>query len=121
MSISPFVLPFLPGGWLGYAEARLDIARGHLALRSHGMPAVWRPDYAALLRDRYGIQIGNKSGGCIVSYFQKTFNEAYNSLQREAIIQRFGRDVTIECAAEARAAWEKRSATPAAATAAETK
>ena len=38
----------------GTLAARFDVARGHYEVHSFGLPAKWRPDYARLLRERYG-------------------------------------------------------------------
>ena len=104
----------LVGWWLsasarGYFVARFDVARGHYEVQSFGLPAAWRPDYARLLRERYGIE-HRTVAGCVVSESLVSYVSAYNGVTKAAAERKFGRDVFAECAADARKAWEARSA-----------
>ena len=92
----------------GYVVARFDVARGHYDVQSFGLPAKWRPDYARLLRERYGIE-HHTVAGCVVSESLVSYVSAYNAVTKTAAERKFGRDVFAECAADARKAWEERS------------
>lgn len=110
---SPILLPVsmeLPlGGPIGRLAARYDVSKGHYELKTHGLLAIWRKDYAILLNDRYGVHL-KTTAGCIVTGFQVSYDNGYNSVQQAAIIHKFGRDVNRECADDARAAWDKKHA-----------
>ncbi|EEF59911.1 hypothetical protein [Pedosphaera parvula] len=106
------VVAFMVAWWLsasarGYLVARFDVARGHYEVQGFGLPAKWRPDYARLLRERYGIE-HHTVAGCVVSDSLVSYVGAYNSVTKTAAQRKFGRDVFAECAVDARKAWEER-------------
>ena len=41
----------------GRLTARYDVWRGHYVLLAYGLPPAWRPQYAQLLQERYGIEV----------------------------------------------------------------
>jgi hypothetical protein len=103
-----FIAWWLSASVRGYVVARFDVARGHYEVQSFGLPARWSPDYARLLRERYGIE-HRTVAGCVVSESLVSYVSAYNSVTKAAAEHKFGRDVFAECAADARKAWEERN------------
>ena len=53
------------GSIRGELVARFDLARGHYIILALGYPPHWRPEYARLLRERYGIE-ERFVAGCMV-------------------------------------------------------
>jgi hypothetical protein len=80
----------------GMLMARIDVARGHFAIRSHGYPPHWMPQYARLLRDRYDVHF--YGGGCMVFLTEDQYDDGYNAVSKPAIARRFGPGVFKECA-----------------------
>jgi len=101
------LVAWLPIAYLrGYLVAKFDVAHGHFEVQSFGLPARWRPDYARLLRDRYGIE-HRTVAGCVVSGSLLSYVSAYNSVSKAAARRKFGHDVFAECVADARKAHEE--------------
>jgi hypothetical protein len=50
----------------GEMVARYDISRGHYEVQGYGLPVPWRPEYARLLQERYGVKFRTVAL-CIVS------------------------------------------------------
>jgi hypothetical protein len=94
----------------GHLTARFDIARGHYELLSYGLPPPWRPEYARLLHERYGIEFRSVAG-CVVSQSLVSYVGAYDDESTAAAIQKFGHDVFQETAAEACTSWETAATT----------
>jgi hypothetical protein len=46
-------------------------------------------------------------GGCVVSWELRNYVAGYNEVSKPLIEKRFGKGIFKECAAEARAAWER--------------
>ena len=88
----------------GHAAASRDLSRGHYEVKTIGFVGLWREDYAAILRDRYGVQL-SVGAGCLASRSRVSYCKAYNAVQRPTIIAHFGRDIFRESRDEARAAW----------------
>jgi hypothetical protein len=105
------------GGWgwefsaslRGRAAAHFDVARGRYQILGYGLPAAWQPEYAWLLRQRYGIEY-RAVAGCIVSRSLVDYVDGYDSVSAAAAKRRFGRDVFRECSADASMHWEHRAA-----------
>ena len=85
----------------GELAAHLDIARGRYELLGYGLPPFTRPEYARLLRERYGIEY-HAVAGCVVSWDQMEFVEGYDSVSTSAAKRKFGHDVFKECEEDAR-------------------
>jgi hypothetical protein len=88
----------------GELVARFDLARGRYEVLGYGYPVPWRPEYARLLRERYGIKF-RAVAGCIVSESLSSYVHAYNALSEAASTRKFGHNVFKECADEASKGW----------------
>jgi hypothetical protein len=84
----------------GRMAARSDIRRGHYRILSYGLPPSWLPDYARLLKERYGVEL-RPVAGCIVSHGLISYVDSYDEISAAAIIRKFGRDVFKECEEDA--------------------
>ena len=93
----------------GRIAAHVDVARGHYRTLGYGLPVSWLPEYARLLRGRYGIEY-RAVAGCIVSQSLIAYVEAYDAVSSAAAKNRFRHDVFRECAEDARTGWERRMA-----------
>jgi hypothetical protein len=65
------LVALVPAWWLsaplrGYLTAEFDLLRGTYAVLGYGLSPSWRPEYARLLRERYGVQY-RPVAGCVVS------------------------------------------------------
>jgi hypothetical protein len=89
----------------GEMVARYDISRGHNEVLGYGLPVPWRPEYARLLHERYGVKFRTVAL-CIVSTTLVAYVDSYNRVSAEAVKRRFGHDVFKECSEEARKKWE---------------
>ena len=88
----------------GQLVASFDVARGHYEVLSAGLKAEWSPEYAHLLRERYGIRVRGVAG-CIMSGPLSAYLGGYNSVSVGAANRKFGRDVFRECADDASRNW----------------
>jgi hypothetical protein len=88
----------------GRVAARFDIMRGRYEILSVGLPVVWRPESARLLRERYGIE-EQVVAGCIVSPSLLAYVEGYNRVSMNAANRKFGHDVFQENVREASRNW----------------
>lgn len=86
--------------------ARYDISRGHYEVLGYGLPVPWRPEYARLLQERYGVKF-RAVAGCIVSTGLVTYVDSYDRASAEAVNRKFGHDVFKECSDEARKKWQE--------------
>jgi hypothetical protein len=93
----------------GYWAARLDLRRGQYILLAYGLPWPWRPEYAKLFRERYGIEV-RAVALCIVSETLRSYVDSYDEVIASATNQRFGHDVFKECAEAASKNWELQKA-----------
>ena len=89
----------------GYWTARLDLRRGQYILLACGLPSPWRPEYAQLLRERYGIEV-HTVALCIISETQRSYIDSYDEVSAAAANRKFGHDVFKECAEAASKNWE---------------
>jgi hypothetical protein len=89
----------------GRLSARFDVWRGHYGVLLYGLPGPWRPEYAKLLRERYGIEI-DTIALCIVSETSRAYADSYNQVSAAAVNRKFGHDVFKECAETASKNWE---------------
>ena len=98
-------MALVPAWWLsaplrGYLTAEFDLLRGTYALLGYGLSPSWRPEYARLLRERYGVQY-RPVAGCVVSQDLVWYVGAYNRVTMAAATHRFGHDIFKETADEA--------------------
>jgi hypothetical protein len=89
----------------GRLAAHFDVWRGHYIVLAYGLPSPWRPRYAQLLRDRYGIEVRTVAS-CIVSKTLRDYADSYDAVSGAAANQKFRRDVFKESAEVARSEWE---------------
>ena len=89
----------------GRLAAQFDLIRGHYEVLAFGLPTPWRPEYARLLRERYGIE-ERVVAGCVVSQSLVAYVESYNRTSMRAANRRFGRDVFEESVADASRNWQ---------------
>jgi hypothetical protein len=93
----------------GQLTARFDVGRGHYRVLTFGLPPSWHPEYARLLRERYGIEVKTVAG-CVVSQALISYVDSYDEVSTAAAIRKFGHDIFKESAEEARKNWEPRAA-----------
>jgi hypothetical protein len=93
----------------GRMAARSDVRHGHYKILSYGLPPSWLPEYARLLRERYGVEL-RPVAGCIVSDGLVSYVDSYDEVSAAAVIRKFGRDVFKECEGDARRSFEHRVA-----------
>lgn len=97
-------------GWRFSAYPRGMIAgwgaglRGHNEIKVFGLPPPWYGEYTQLIRERYGVEINTV--GDVVTRDSVWYADGYNSVARQRIRARFGKDIFAECAQEARTTWE---------------
>jgi hypothetical protein len=89
----------------GRLSAHFDLWRGHYIVLAYGLPSPWRPKYAHLLRERYGIEV-HTVALCIVSETLRSYADSYNEVSAAAANRNFGHDVFKECAEVASKNWE---------------
>jgi hypothetical protein len=90
----------------GRLAAKFDLAVGNHKILAAGMPVFWRPEYAQLLKTRYGIEY-RQVALCIVSESEIAYVRAYDDVSEAAATRRFHRDVVKQCYEEARNHWEQ--------------
>lgn len=90
----------------GELVAHYDISRRHYEVQGYGLPVPWRPEYARLLHERYGVNFRTVAL-CIVSTTLVAYVDSYNKVSTEAVNRKFGHDVFKECSEEARNSWEQ--------------
>ena len=90
----------------GYIVAQYDTMTGHYEVQSFGLPAEWRPIYARILKNKYGVQ-HRVVAGCEVTPWLVGYVRAYNQVSKEKINRKYGRDIFKECAALAEAEYGK--------------
>jgi hypothetical protein len=89
----------------GLLMARLDHARGRYEVQVYGMTGPATFEYAALLRERYGVRL-RFVGGCVVPDEVRWYAQGYNAVSRPLLLEKYGKDIFAECAAAAEAAWK---------------
>jgi hypothetical protein len=89
----------------GFLSAYIDAARGHYRLLTYGLPVPWLPEYAALLRERYGVEV-HAVAGCVVSQSLISYVGNYNRVSTAATNRRYGHDVFKECENDAQTKWD---------------
>jgi hypothetical protein len=94
------------GSFRGGLVARYDISRGNYEVLGYGLPVAWRPEYARLLAQRYGVRF-HSVAGCVVSPGLVAYVDAYDKASASAINQKFGHDIFEECSREARENWQQ--------------
>ena len=101
-------------GWIaapirGSLSAHIDVARGHYKLLTYGLPVSWLPEYAALLRERYGVEV-HAVAGCVVSLSLISYVRNYDRISMAATNRRYGHDVFKECEEDAVTQWGRTKA-----------
>ena len=91
----------------GKAQARRDLSAGKMVLRTYGKAAKWRDAYAELLLNRYKVELQSVAGE-EVSERQREETHGYNSVMKEAIRSRYGKDFLDAVVEEAKEAHLKR-------------
>ena len=89
----------------GNLAAHYDTARGNYRILNFGLPPAWLPEYARLLRERYGIEL-KAVAGCVVSGQLVSYVEAYDKVIATAARRKYGHDIFKECAQEAEKNWK---------------
>jgi hypothetical protein len=98
----------------GHFAAKYDVDHGRYELQTFGLPPPWFQDDAALLQQRYAVNV-RPVAGCMVSESQVSYVEAYNDVMAAAANRKYGHDIFVECRADARKAYAQRqSSQPAA-------
>jgi hypothetical protein len=77
--------------------ARFDTRHGHYILMTYGLPTASRPEFARLLKERYGIEV-RAVAGCLVSENLRSYVDSYDEVSIVAANQKFGHDVFKESA-----------------------
>jgi hypothetical protein len=90
----------------GQLTARIDVARGQYKILTFGLPSADRPQYATLLRQRYGVEM-KVVAGCVVTPSLLDYVAAYNNVSGNAIKHKFGHDVFQEIHDEVKKSWEQ--------------
>jgi hypothetical protein len=96
------------GALRGKAAAHLDIARGRYRVLIFGLRRSWEPEYARLLRDRYGVEL-KPVAGCIVSQGLIWYVDGYDKVSTAAVIRKYGHDIFEESERGARKTWGLRA------------
>lgn len=63
----------------GRMAARFDLRRGRYKILSYGLPPLWLPEYARLLKERYGVEL-HPVAGCIVSKTLFSYVDSYDDV-----------------------------------------
>jgi hypothetical protein len=84
----------------GRIAARIDLRSGHYKILVYGLPPADRPEFARLLRERYGIEM-EAVASCTVSEPLLSYADAYNEVSIAAANHKFGRGVFEESEEEA--------------------
>jgi len=92
----------------GRIAAHIDVARGHYKILGYGLPVVWQPAYARILKERYGIEYEGVAG-CIVSDSLVSYVEGYDAVSTHAANRKFGSDIFRKASDEAKLEWESQS------------
>ena len=90
-----FLLWYVAAYPRGFVEAQIDLARGHYAVKTAGLPARYYGQAQMKLRDRYGISL-EAEAGCEVTPWLEWYMDGYNGVSRRAIRDKFG-DVVKQC------------------------
>ena len=89
----------------GRLMAQFDVLRGRYEVLAVGKPAASRPEFARLLRERYGIEL-RVVAGCGVTDSLLAYVDGYNTVSASAANRRFGHNVFEEVAIDARRNWK---------------
>jgi hypothetical protein len=84
----------------GRADAEKDLRNNVLAIERFGLPAVWDPEYSAILQEKYHIVV-RPVAGCVVNADIIGHARGYNEVSRAEIERRFGADVFEKARKEA--------------------
>jgi hypothetical protein len=91
----------------GRAQAEKDLHSGVLAVESYGFPLP--PEYADILRDRYGVELRPIAGDTDVTAKVLGYAEGYNELSKAEVRRRFGDGVLEAAADESLKHWNEKS------------
>ncbi len=90
----------------GRKQAQEEIARHVLAYQQFGLPAPWMPEYVALLRRDYHIDL--RLGGCVITEDALGFQQGFNEVMFAEIEKRYGQEALRRAAEEARKRYQER-------------
>jgi hypothetical protein len=79
----------------GQLAARYDLARGVYCILAVGLPSGYRPEYARLLHERFGVEM-SVVAGCVVSEPLLRYVDGYDRLSIAASNRRWRRDIFQE-------------------------
>jgi hypothetical protein len=91
----------------GARDANADLAKGVVAYHLRGLRQSWDRDAAKIAADSYGINIV-RTGGCIASGPDWSYDMAYNQNVEEHLMARFGFDPIQKVFDEARQKWKEK-------------
>lgn len=86
----------------GMAMAWWDGVRGRDIEKIYGMMQGTDPEYARLLRERYGVEF-DVVAGCVVTSELRQYADGYNAVSRPRVRAKWGKDVFTECLVDATA------------------
>ena len=96
----------------GLADAQADIDRGEITYRLRGLARTWQRDAIEIAKRDYGITI-IRTGGCLCSGADCTYDRAYNRAVQDHLQRMLGFDPVLESFELARSNWEKQHRAPA--------
>ncbi len=85
----------------GQMAARFDLPQGRCRILTYGLPPSWLPEYAGLLKERYGVEV-HPVAGCIVSKSLSSYVDNYDAVSAAAANHKYGHDILKECSEDAR-------------------
>jgi hypothetical protein len=92
----------------GQLIAHFDLSRRHYRILMLGLPTPWRPEYAHILLERYGIE-NRVVAGCVVTQPLLAYVDGYNQVSMSAANRKFGRDVFKDSIPAAIRNWKART------------
>lgn len=110
-----FTVLLLIVAWLSLAWPRgalvacFDYFRGNYEVKTYGLPASWRWDYAKLLKKRYGVTL-KAEAGCVVTLWLVGYIDGYNYVSKSFLQKKYNKDIFEECRVEAKKKLEKHDA-----------
>lgn len=93
--VSALIIFEYGGGPVGYIEAKWDLFRGSYKVKGAG-GVIWWEQYLQLLSERYQVKV-DPVAPCNPSSWELAYSEAYNSVSKPAIREKFQKDIFKEC------------------------
>jgi hypothetical protein len=94
----------------GREAARADVAAGRFIYRWSGHAGHWGHYIVTQLRERFGVNVDDGFGICMVTASRVSFNDGYNGVLAAEIDSRFGSGAFESVFVEARSQSEERLA-----------